>query len=80
MRIPLAIIQLKLSNKITRSFYGLGRIGARFFSNLDYDLEKTDLSGDGAKYFLFAKLNSFVYFVVLLKLCNRKRDCLLDLF
>jgi len=58
MRIPLMIIPLKISRKLSSRLKGIGKLFLRFFTGLDGNLKETDIGLDGAEYITISLLNS----------------------
>ncbi len=64
-KIPLMILPLEVSKKLSKRFTGIGELISRGVPGLKYDLEKTDIKMDDKEYLSVSMINCFFSLVLL---------------
>lgn len=63
-RIPLMLIPLGISKKISKRFIGIGALFAKIVPGLNYDLKKTDIDLTQGEYIAIALINCLFIFIL----------------
>lgn len=63
-KIPLMIIPLEVSKKLSKPFLGIGSWLSGLFSGVKYNIEQSDVNEEPEQYFTNALLNSILFFFI----------------